>query len=240
METSGVGQDKTFVVITPHAATMTVGDSRSFRLVNQDGHKEHNVSWSASDSTPLQPSGSDEITVTAKSPGEFHLSAHSAAGSDEISITVIQGAPPNGTILWSVPTVPGCKSVRITQAMPTGTGPDLYEESQCQDGYYVTALSADGRQLWRRNITADSKQDTRLAATNQNSGKSFNIHSTSVCDSVSSGMEQQQIRILLAERNLRFSDVGGFWTIEEEGAECRLWFDDKAVVSRKRKTLVVE
>jgi hypothetical protein len=237
-----LGQSREFVAITPHAATMTVGDSRTFRFVNQDGHMEHDVAWAISDSTALETSGGDEVTVTTKRAGEFRLRAHSAAGSDEIFITVIQGAPPNGTIVWSAPTVPGCKSVKITQAVPTATGPDLYEESQCQDGYYVTALTADGRQLWRRNITAEAHQPGAgpAAVANQRSGKPLNIHSTSVCDSISSGMEQEKVRILMAEHNLKFSDNGGFWTIEEEGAECRLWFDEKAVLTKKRKTLVVE
>ena len=49
-------------------------------------------------------------------------------------------------------------------------------------------------------------------------------------------MDEQQVRILLAERNLKFSDNPGVWTIEEEGAECRAWFDDEATAAKKRKT----
>src|SRR5579871_6319509 len=68
-----LGQSREFVAITPHAATMTVGDSRTFRFVNQDGHMEHDVAWAISDSTALETSGGDEVTVTTKRAGEFRL-----------------------------------------------------------------------------------------------------------------------------------------------------------------------
>jgi len=54
-------------------------------------------------------------------------------------------------------------------------------------------------------------------------------------------MEKENVRALLAARHLQISsETESAWLIEEEGSECRLWFDEHSWVSKKRKTLITE
>jgi hypothetical protein len=236
-----------FVTITPHTVTMNVGESRPFRMVDQDGQKQTNVAWSVSDAKALDASDGDEVTVAAKEAGEFHLTAKCAAGSDEIAITVVEaGTMKAGTIIWSEPALPGCKAVKMTQAMPSATGPDLYAESECEDGHYVAAYTANGIQLWRRKIgtpagSAPPAPDATITVpSGPYIGMRMNVHAHSVCDSIAAGDSQRTTRALLQERNLSFSEANHAWTVEESGSKCTLWFDDKGLVVKKRKTLVAE
>jgi|HubBroStandDraft_1064217.scaffolds.fasta_scaffold02030_9 hypothetical protein len=59
---------------------------------------------------------------------------------------------PVGTAIWSSGAVPDCKSVQLVQAMPWANGPDRYGTSHCADGDSITAITADGMQLWRRSL----------------------------------------------------------------------------------------
>lgn len=246
MAVSAAPAQTAYVVITPHVATMTVGDSRPFRLVNQDGQKQSDVSWSVSDPKALELSSDDDMTVEAKEPGEFHLSARGSWGNDEITITVVEGAMKTGTILWSDPPASGCKAGKMTQAVPSATGPDLYSEEDCPDGHYVTALTANGMQIWRRKIgavTASTPSATApiaMAPSGPYAGMMINVHSRSVCDFISLGDSQQTIRTLLQQKKLPFSEANHAWVVEESGSKCTLWFDDKAAVVKKRMTLVSE
>lgn len=241
-----VGQNAPFVAITPHTVTMIVGDSRPFRLVNQDGQIQHDVSWTVSDPDAFQVQGGDEVELTAKRTGDFRLTARSPAGGDEINFKVAEGSLPAGTVMWAGPAVPGCKPTKMTQAVPSQNGPDLYEETQCEDGHYVTAYTADGRQLWRRRITADhapAAAATGMSTQNPGFVTPLNIHSSSICDLIPVGIDQEKIRALLQKRNLSFTDgvpEGQVWVVEENGTECKLWFDAKSVLTKKRRTLVSE
>jgi len=241
---SVAGQNTSFVTITPHTVTMTVGGSRPFRLVNQNGKTQHDVSWSVSDSEALKVQGGDEVELTAMRDGNFRLTARSAAGGDEIEVKVLAGPLPTGTVIWSGPAVPGCKPTKMTQAVPTQNGPDLYEETQCEDGHYVTAYTADGIQLWRRRITTEHvAAATGMTTQTQQIAEPLNIHSSSVCDLIPVGAGQEKIRALLQKRNLAFAGSasdGRLWAVEENGTECKLWFDAKSVLTKKRRTLVSE
>ena len=66
-----------FVTITPSTATMLVGESQPFRLVDQNGRPQRNVSWTISDPDALQANKGDQLVVTAKQTGEFHISGRS-------------------------------------------------------------------------------------------------------------------------------------------------------------------
>jgi hypothetical protein len=239
------GQSSSFAVITPAKATLLIGDSRSFRLVDQNGHMQRDVSWSISDPGSFQVDQGDELSITAKQAGDFRISARSGDLSAEAAVTVMEGDKlPVGTKIWSSGTAPGCKSTKLTQAMPSAGGPDMYEQSQCADGDYITALTADGIQLWRRRIGAPSAPPAAAAdSKNAVAAARLNLRSTSICDSVVAGTDQQKIRELLHERNLSFSEGAPgerAWVVEEPNTQCKLWFDDRSVLTRKRKVFVAE
>jgi hypothetical protein len=49
------------------------------------------------------------------------------------------------------------------------------------------------------------------------------------------------VRELLSVRGLRPPAAGlKTWVVEEDGSECKLWFDDVWDVVKKRKTLVAQ
>lgn len=127
------GQNATFVTITPRSATMVVGDSQPFRLIDQDGRKQHDVSWSVSDPAALQALNGDEFTVIAKKTGDFYVWAHSSAGDFEATIKVLEGnSIPYGSARWSGPQHGGCKVQKITPAFPSASGVDVFVTVQCK------------------------------------------------------------------------------------------------------------
>jgi hypothetical protein len=239
------GQSSSFVVITPQSATLLVGESRSFRLVDQNGQIQHNVSWTISDPDALQPTPGDELTITAKQAGEFHISAQSKNGSAEATVKVLGGKMPVGTAIWTSPRVPGCKSIQLVQAMPSANGPDMYDTSHCEDGDYITALRSDGITLWRRRIGDLLAPTPSVTAKSENAvpAARLNSRSPSICDSLSIGTGQQAVRDSLHQHNLSFSEtLSGehILTVEESNTKCKLWFDDKLVLVKKRKIFVTE
>jgi hypothetical protein len=238
-------QSTSFVVVSPSSATLLIGDSRSFRLVDQNGQMQRHVVWSISDPNAFQVQDGDEIIITAKETGEFRLSARGQDGSAEAAVKVMEGKMPVGTAIWSSGVAPGCKSTKLTQAMPSANGPDMYEQSVCPDGEYITAYTADGIQMWRRKLGGDVAPRPAAAEPEKDGVASarLNPRSSSVCDSISVGDRAQQIRDLLDQRGISFSEgaVGERqWTVEQSGARCQLWFDDKSVLTKKRKVFVTE
>lgn len=240
------GQRPSYVVISPAKVTLVVGETRSFRLVNQDGQMQRYVSWNVSDTDALQETEGDEVTITAKRPGDYHLSARAKSGAAEASITVVAGALATGDVIWSEGKIPDCKATKIIQAVPTANGPALYEQSNCEDGQYVAAYTADGIQMWRRKV---SDMFAKGASKNKNSSSlelpaiRLDVHSTSICDSIPTGSEQQKVRELVSQRGLSISEARGdqtMWTIDESNTQCVLWFDDKLAVSKKRKAFVAQ
>jgi hypothetical protein len=236
-------QSSSFVAITPQSATLLPGESRSFRLVDQNGRLQHNVTWTVSDPEGLEASPGDELTITAKQPGEFRIEARSENGSAEATVKVVEGKLPVGTAIWTTPDPPGCKPKQMVQAVPSNNGPDMYDISHCEDGDYVTALTSDGIVLWRRRIGDRATRGTALPpeVANKAPAARLDAHSSSVCDSLSTGTEQEAIRDLLHQRNLSFSEGSEgerSWIVEESNTECKLWFDEKLILVKKRKVFV--
>jgi hypothetical protein len=127
--------------------------------------------------------------------------------------------------------------------VPTSNGPALYEISQCPDGTYVAAFTADGMQMWRRKIGSSALPQmpagTPVSADTPISR--LNTHPVSVCESVMVGTEQQKVRDILDASHLSFNEGSPGareWVVEERGSQCNIWFDPQLRVSKKRKTLV--
>ncbi|MFZ3216460.1 MAG: Ig-like domain-containing protein [Candidatus Acidiferrales bacterium] len=244
-------QSVAFVVVSPNSATLLVGNSRSFRLVDQNGQWQHDVTWTVSDAAGLQANTGDELTVTAKQPGDFRITGESKNGSADASVKVLEEKMPVGTLIWTSGTVPGCKSVQLVQAMPSANGPDMYDTSHCPDGDYVTALTSDGIQLWRRRIGAPGPVGAAGAGPGMPGASAesattplasrINLGAPSVCDALALGTSEQKARDLLHQRNLSFSEGAAaerVWNVEESGRQCKLWFDEKLLLAKKRKIFV--
>jgi hypothetical protein len=245
-----LSQTASSVLVSPAVATLRVGESRSFRVTDNNGHVLHGVHWTASDPGVLELLAGDEVEVTAKQSGKCTITAHADQGSGDAQVEVMEGATMKaGTILWSAPTQPGCQSIQIIQAVPTANGPDLYQTSACPDGTYVTALTSDGMLLWRRKLGAEknvpaafqAKSSAAAAALASAPVTSLNTHAASICDAVSLGMKKDVVKDLLTGRALA-SGPGpsdNLWVVEEDSVQCKLWFEADRV-SKKRKILVAQ
>jgi hypothetical protein len=206
----------------------------------KNGRMLHDVHWTASEPAVLNLApGDDEIT--AKQVGRCTVTAHASQGFADAQVEVVGGAAlPQGTVKWSAADLPGCHTSKIFPAVPSPNGPDVFEQSACSDGTYVRAFTSGGILLWRRKIGSTtsgpvpSKEPAAPPA-------SINTHAPSICDSISAGMKRDAVSDLLKARNLSAAagSSESLWTVEEEGAQCKLWFAD-AQVTRKRKTLTTE
>ncbi|HKV95177.1 MAG TPA: hypothetical protein VJW20_21710 [Candidatus Angelobacter sp.] len=240
------------MVISPAKATLLVGQSQSFQAADRTGRLQAKVSWMVSGPGIAQSQEGPELVFTARETGEFHVTARADGDFAEASIKVISGtALPIGTEIWSAPEYPGCTRLEIVPAPPSASGIDVYESEQCEDGTYLRAFTAEGIQKWRQKISGSPINASRLPG--DQTGKAdrtaptgathFNGPSISFCDRVTIGIKQADLRALLISSRLKAiddPDGKGAWLIEEQGAQCRLWFDSNLTVIRKRKTLIAE
>jgi hypothetical protein len=223
-------------MVTPETATILVGDSQRFRMVDMQGRMQQNVSWAASSSALTGSVEGNELVVTGKQPGDFQIRARIAGGEARASVKVIQGAslPPNST-KWSAPAPAGCKTDKVVAAPPNDKGVDIFQTSTCPDGNYVQAYTSNGILLWRKK-TSNAPGTTSVP-------ERLDPDATSICDRLSMGASQQEVRQLLKLRGLSFTvnpSQEGVWLVEEPGAQCELLFDGKSALVRKRKILVTE
>jgi hypothetical protein len=193
--------------ITPDKSTMLVGESRTFRMVDQNGRAQTKVTWTLSDADAFESIVGDEIGLTPKRVGDFRLTARTDFATAEASVTVVEGtALPPGTVKWTSGAKKGCKTMKLLPAFPTANGPDFFEQSICEDGEYVAAYTSSGVQLWRRKISNNGMPPEQSGASYETLGNRMAPRTASVCDSAALGTDQQKIRELLAQRNLAFRE----------------------------------
>ena len=234
--------------ISPAKVTMLEGETRTFRAVGKDGKNRHNIRWSISpgQAAKLTTDG-DEAVVQAVAESSLTLTAYAEGGSAEANVEIRSGhTMPSGTVLWTVAPLPGCKSKNLIQAVPSANGPDLYDEEECPQGAFVRALTADGREMWRRQLTGAGgiRSSAPMAKPQTDTGQHLDLHRTSICDGLSPGMTKDEVSKVAAGQNLtvqkkqRQSDN---WEFEEEGSRCAISFDGKSgAVVKKKKTIIID
>ena len=256
------------MTVSPDKATMLVGEARTFHAVGKDGRVRHNVRWGISpqNAAAITVNG-DEVAVQAReaSPSVL-LTASADSDSADASIEIRRaGDMPVGTRIWSVSPTPGCRATKMTQAVPSANGPDLYVEEACPEGSMIRALTSDGRELWRRpfgsagatgNVAGPIASGPYIGmlpngVSSKAPGKvdepvaeHVSPHAASVCDAIQLGMTRNDVFKTIADRKdtldarQRQSDN---WSIEEEGSLCAISFDaNTGTVVKKKKTIVTE
>ena len=235
--------------IVPSKVTMLVGETHMFRAVGKDGRLRRNVDWSVSpESAATLTNAGEEVVVEAKEPlRRVVLTGHVPGASAVAEITINSGgALKEGSVLWSVSNLPGCKTAKIIPAVPSANGPDVYVEEECPAGTLVRAITSDGRELWRRMVSgpAASQAVETPAEAEAQPGAHLNLDSKSVCDAISPGMPKETAAHLVDDRKLRLEEnqrQSDVWTLEEEGFRCTLTFDrSQGTVLKKKKTIVTE
>jgi hypothetical protein len=181
-----VAQNMPALSVSPSKASMLVGETHEFRAVGKDGRIRHNVRWNIAPAyaATLTQSG-DEVTVKAEqaSPTVI-LTANAEGDSADATIEILSGSSrKNGTVLWSVTPIPGCKSTNVIQAVSSANGPDLYDQEQCPEGSVLRALTADGREIWRRSFGGSGAPIAELnPGGTVKAAERLNPHNTSVCE----------------------------------------------------------
>ena len=268
----GLAQHPPALTISPDKATMLVGETHTFRAVGKDGRMRHNVRWGISPehAAEIRVNG-DEVVVTAREASTGVLLTAFAEGDSADAWIEIRSAGDMaaGTVLWKVSPTPGCKAAQITQAVPSANGPDLYVQESCPEGVMIRALTADGRELWRRlmgggnhapangagpiakgpyigimpnGVTSSMPASKTSGKTDKPAGEHIRLQTASVCDAISVGMPREDAFKTVAERKIGFDarqKAGDTWTIEEEGFRCTISFDGKTAAVVKKKKTIV-
>jgi len=257
------------MTVSPGKATMLVGETRTFRAVGKDGRIRHSVRWEVSPQNAAAVSvNGDEVNLQAReaSPSVL-LTAYAEGDSADAAIEIrTAGDMPMGTTIWSVSPTPGCKATKMTQAVPSANGPDLYVEETCPEGTMIRALTADGRELWRRLLGGAGQSSPNAAAPiakgpyigffpngpastvkqkpDEPPARHINPRSTSVCDIIAMGTTKDDALKVVTERGLALDPKqreGNPWLLEEEGFRCTISFDEKTgAVIKKKKTVVID
>ena len=236
------------LLVVPNKSVMLVGETRTFRAVGKDGRKQQNVTWSvSSEHAAALTSEGDEATLHATEPyATVTLTAHAGTDSAEASVEIRPGTDlPAGTALWSVSSLPGCATTKMSQAVPTANGPDLYIEEACPEGTFIRAMTADGREIWRRRLGDYSASPrSRLTAKEKiQPAQRLNLNASSLCDDVSSGMTKDAVSKLVGDRNVRLQAKErerDSWAIEEPGFYCKIVFNESGIVVKKKKTIITD
>ncbi|MFZ0816678.1 MAG: hypothetical protein WAM78_14225 [Candidatus Sulfotelmatobacter sp.] len=243
------GQDAPALSVVPTKVTMLSGETRTFRAVGKDGRLRHNVRWSVSpEPAAMLTMDGDEATIQAVEPSStVVLTAYAEGDTSEASIEIRSGPSlPIGTMKWSVDHLPGCKTVKMTQAVPSANGPDIYVQESCPDSAYVRAMTADGRELWRRKFggnasapmspSLEGKEETQPA-------EHINLSTRSLCDEISSGMTKDDVSKLVKERNLWLGEKerqSNNWMFEENNVRCTILFGEAGAVVKGKKTFITD
>jgi hypothetical protein len=237
------------LLVVPSKAIVLVGDTRTFRAVGKDGRKQQKATWSVSpESAATLTTADDGATLRAtEASATVVLTARAGDDSAEASVEIRSGtALAAGTAIWSVTSLPGCKTTKMSQAVPTANGPDLYVEEACPDGTYVRAMTADGREIWRRRLgelAAPSPRPNPAAKEKTTPAGPLNLSAHSLCDDVSSGMTKDAVSTLAQDRNLRLGDKerdSNSWIIEEEHFQCKIVFNETGTVMKRTKIIITE
>jgi hypothetical protein len=237
------------LIVSPAQATLLIGGTQTFRAVGVDGRIRHSVHWSlAPDYAAKLVVNADEVTVEgAEATSRAVLTASVDGDSADATIEIPSGhTMANGTRLWTVAALPGCTSKKMTQAVPSANGPDLYDEEECPQGAFVRALTSDGREMWRRQITGTGGVLAKQPAPKPQAEtvQHLNLHRASVCDGVSPGMSKDAVSKVVNAHNLHVEKSqwqSDRWEFEEEGSRCDISFDGKSgTVAKKTKTIIAE
>jgi hypothetical protein len=147
--------------VTPSAATLLVGQTRQFRVVDERGRPNQLATWSISDTSLATISVGAEPELTAAAAGTVTLTATVLGVSAQAVVTIVEGnAVAPGTVLWSAPAPAGFTATGIVHAVPSLSGPAVYSIQESDGGGVrtsVEAYSVDGMLLWQRTF------DSRLA-----------------------------------------------------------------------------
>jgi len=146
-----IGLSPTGKLITPDQLSMLVGDTHNMRRVGTTDTIQGDCDWYSSNTSVATVSITDCInaTISAVSPGTAEIISADAGAT----ITVYDGTSlPTGSIQWSIPATQSTINEITPQPPYTPTEGTALASYAREGTYYVTALAADGTQLWEHQM----------------------------------------------------------------------------------------
>ena len=149
--TDAVIEEPTSLRITPQNVTLTNGEERRFRVVDDRGRVPTDAVWSIDNSTMATLAGPNDPRVTGVSAGQVTLTVtwRGLSASTEIDILGSGGVLTPGATLWSAPPIRGAVD-QIVQGVVTIDGRrQIYvveHDETIQD--IIRAFDVDGGEVW--------------------------------------------------------------------------------------------
>jgi IPT/TIG domain len=162
--------------VTPNQATLTVGDTRSMQLIDENGALINNSTWTFYDPSiaeiipPQNPGDPTLLQADAAGTTDFVASFGDRTGIATITVLPAGAAFPVGTVQWSVLPLGSFGISKTVQSLRIDDNtPDLYIED---DGAYggngsIRALTSNGQQKWIWPSTNQDKFPALVAADDQ-------------------------------------------------------------------------
>jgi hypothetical protein len=152
--------DSEWLRVTPDMVGALVGDSHLLRLVDEKAHPITDAHWSIDNSTVAEITPGPDATVSFRAPGSARVTAEWQNRRAYAQIIVYPGVSlPVGTHKWSVKELPGFATAKITPAVPSAGGPDIFASEVDGCGRTVVrAILEDGRELWRSLVSRGNTQ----------------------------------------------------------------------------------
>lgn len=228
--------------VAPSSATMQVGETKIFSAYDDRGAFLADVRWSALPADIVQLSPGSPIHVKALRTGYVTLTAYANGSFAEATIEVVAHRPVACNPTWIPAELKGCKQIPVTSVEPIEKpdGATLIRLYQCSDSKYERAYDCDGNLVWQGKISGNPTKRAAAKPKALITNARMNPHARSVCDSISIGMNEAAVRELLSPPVETSAPVQKILTVEEDGSECKLWFDDLRNVAEKQKTLTTQ
>ena len=149
--TDAVIEEPTSLRITPQNVTLTNGEERRFRVVDDRGRVPTDAVWSIDNSTMATLAGPNDPRVTGVSAGQVTLTVtwRGLSASTEIDILGSGGVLTPGATLWSAPPIRGAVD-QIVQASSQSTagGRSMSWNTTRQMPDIIRAFDVDGGEVW--------------------------------------------------------------------------------------------
>jgi hypothetical protein len=160
--------------IDPNQITMLVGKSQPIELVDENGVAVSGATWILANTTLAQtipPTNGQPTFLQANSTGITTLIGSYGSRTAVASVMILpDGSPlPNGTLIWSVPSLGSYGMSAIVYPVSGPSGPSIYAED---DGAYggngaIRAFDANGQQMWIWPSAPSDKFPLLLSADSQ-------------------------------------------------------------------------
>jgi outer membrane protein assembly factor BamB len=147
----------TSLTMSPSSATLQVGESRTFSLVDQLMRQRHDAQWGSSDPNVATVDPATGL-VTAVAPGSVIVTGSLGFLSADVSVTIV-AALPAGALRWTINAPPigeFTTTAMVQSTAPDDRSPALFAVHQSTTQTLIQALTSDGGLMWQFQLPAEA------------------------------------------------------------------------------------